>query len=630
MNPFTKRKKKKDQTTSSNHTEKQSFSAKDNAMVMRLRKKFVVTAMISLLIIVILIISVINIANFRQIDSSAADMLEILADNGGEFPDNSPDPAKTPSGQAEPNAQNSPNEQNNPVDPNNPNGQNDPALQGTSPSSTSPDTEPYSSSPPDQNKGQDPHRFPEMDVNETRRIEAPYQTRYFSVLVDASGEILNTNIEHIAAITEDTANEYALAVFYNGKEKGYASAYRYRADWQEDGSLLVIFVDCSSSLTEARQLLAASFIVGIIALLLMFVLVWLFSGHAVSPVVESLEKQKRFISDAGHELKTPITVIQANTDVLEMTQGENDWTQSIKRQTMRMTDLINNMLTLSRLEEDSIPMEFSRVNFSDIVKEAADSFEVVAVTNHLEYNMAIADNLYVSGDPKSLQQLCTVLLDNAMKYASDHGSVYISLQKESRKSSVKKNTSLFYKKDKNSGKGDSIILEVSNTCDAIPEGNLDRLFDRFYRADTSRTHSSRFTRRASKAGVHTENTSNLDNASNNDVSASKKGSASREISSSSTKPFILIKSESKSDSDNVNPTFHVDEEKTQSKSDHSHYSSRSDTGGFGIGLSVAKAVAIAHGGTISASSDADRLIRFKVSLPSYKESSPQTNEDHKK
>ena len=504
----------------------------DSAIVRRLRRKFVTTSMISLLIIVVLMIAVINIANFSQIETSARETLDILAENEGTYPVS---PSETTS--------DSPSEDRSDNPPQDPEGGREHSGQNNSPRS-----------------------FPEMNINETSRIEAPYETRYFSVTLDAQGGILSTNVEHIAAVTEDVAQEYALTVYYNGRTEGYASSYRYRAVNTEDGGILVIFVDCSSSITEARQLMISSLAVGAAALLLMFILVWLFSGRSVQPVVESLEKQKRFISDAGHELKTPITVISANVDVLEMTGVRNNWTQSIRNQTSRMTDLINNMLTLSRMEEDSIPIEFADVDLSALVRESAATFDAVAQANHLEYSIAVRDDIHVSGDARSLRQLCTILLDNAMKYSSSSGSVYLSLRREQRVSERRGEGGRFSRQTRAS----NVILEVSNTCDAIPEGNLDRLFDRFYRADASRTRESRAT-------WHVSPGSSQDHKAGTSSKAGEKKDAGSSLPASPN-------------------------------SSHS-------TGGFGIGLSVARAVVSAHGGTIRASIDGDRLIRFEVILP---------------
>ena len=215
------------------------------------------------------------------------------------------------------------------------------------------------------------------------------------------------------------------------------------------------------------KLLGQSVLVGVFALLAMFILVFLFSGQAVAPVVESLEKQKRFITDAGHELKTPLAVISANVDVLELESGKSEWSSSIKNQVKRMNSLVKNLLTLSRMDEERMHVVFSDFDMSKAVKETSESFEAIAESRNKKYLMDIEDGINITGDKNAIVQLTSLLLDNSMKYSSENGSIHVLLSK-----------------DKN------IVLEVSNTCDYIPDGNLDRLFDRFYRADSSRSRES--------------------------------------------------------------------------------------------------------------------------------------------
>jgi signal transduction histidine kinase len=202
----------------------------------------------------------------------------------------------------------------------------------------------------------------------------------------------------------------------------------------------------------------------------MFILVYLFSGKAVAPVVESLEKQKHFITDAGHELKTPLAVISANVDVLELESGKSEWTTSIRGQIKRMNGLVKNMLTLSRMEEDNIHVVFSDVDMSMTIVESSANFAAIAESRGLKYNIDIAEDVHITGDKNAINQLASLLIDNAMKYASEKGSVNVYLTSDERKKKA--------------------VLEVTNTCDCIPEGNLDRLFDRFYRADSSRSRDT--------------------------------------------------------------------------------------------------------------------------------------------
>ena len=192
------------------------------------------------------------------------------------------------------------------------------------------------------------------------------------------------------------------------------------------------------------------------------------SGHAVSPVVESLEKQKRFITDAGHELKTPLAVISANIDVLEIESGKSEWTISIKNQIKRLNDLIKNLLTLARMDEENLHPVFSDFNLSKAIFDCANSFSAVAESKNKKYDLDIQENITFLGDQNAINQLASLLIDNAMKYSSENGHVRVLLSKEKN----------------------SIRFEVSNNCDIMPSGNLNRLFDRFYRADSSRNRET--------------------------------------------------------------------------------------------------------------------------------------------
>ena len=401
-------------------------------MVNKLRKKFVITAMLSLLLILVIMIAVINIVNVVQVISDADDMLQVLYENGGYFPGMMAagrDPADAPDGER---IQFQEGEQQDKV--------------------------PI----PRQN---DPFAF--QHLKNMHSAEMPYQSRYFWVKYDSTGTVTETDIRHIATITEDSAVTYASSVYESGREKGFLHSYRYRAGQNDDSSYMIIFADLSGQLINIYRLLGQSLLIGAIALIAMFVLVFLFSGQAGAPVVESLEKQKRFITDAGHELKTPLAVISANIDVLELEAGKSEWTGSIRNQIKRMNSLVKNLLTLSRMDEERMHVVYSDFDMSAAVKETALSFEAVAESKSKKYRMDIEDGIHLTGDKNAIVQLSSLLLDNAIKYSSDNGYIHILLSK-----------------DKN------IVLEVSNTSDCIPQGNLDRLFDRFYRADSSRSRES--------------------------------------------------------------------------------------------------------------------------------------------
>ncbi len=401
-------------------------------MVNKLRRKFVLTAMLSLLLILIGIIGVINIVNYVQVQTGADETLDLLAENDGMFPMMKID-------------------------------RDDEA--------SFPDTPPDNKDLPfPDGRKMDAFFSDKMAYN--RSIEMPYQSRYFWVKISKSGDVKEIDTGHIAAVSSSEASSIAKEVFQNkDKVRGYYDRhYRYLIHKNESGSYLILFMDCSFGFYNANRLFLMTLLIGGVSLVGMFILVYLFSGKAVAPVVESLEKQKHFITDAGHELKTPLAVISANVDVLELESGKSEWTTSIRGQIKRMNGLVKNMLTLSRMEEDNIHVVFSDVDMSMTIVESSANFAAIAESRGLKYNIDIAEDVHITGDKNAINQLASLLIDNAMKYASEKGSVNVYLTSDERKKKA--------------------VLEVTNTCDSIPEGNLDRLFDRFYRADSSRSRDT--------------------------------------------------------------------------------------------------------------------------------------------
>ena len=230
--------------------------------------------MLSLLVILVAMIAVINIVSISQLIKDADNLLTTLTTNEGVFPGMR-------------------NGSNPPPDENRPQDYSEEHKIGRGP----------------QNEGFDPFLFDRL--NNMRSLEMPYQSRYFWVKFDSDSNVTSTDTQHVAAITQETAINYASELYSSSREKGLYHSYRYMKGTLSDGGSIIIFLDISSSMINAYKLLFQSLLIGAFTLVAMFILVFLFSGKAVAPVVESLDKQKRFITDAGHELKTPLAVISA-------------------------------------------------------------------------------------------------------------------------------------------------------------------------------------------------------------------------------------------------------------------------------------------------------------------------------
>ncbi len=315
---------------------------------------------------------------------------------------------------------------------------------------------------PDFDRGKPPQGGPDFGFHMTE--ETPFKTRYFLVEVNRDGSIRKIDTSHIAAVSSSDALEYANMVIREGKTRGYEGIYKYQISDQAYGSL-VVFLDCRDQLQSITLLLLVSGGVALGTHLLVFILVYVFSRKAIKPMIDSMEKQKQFITDAGHEIKTPLAIISANADVLELTGGESEWITSIRNQTVRLDKLVRNLLTLSKLDEGRIELVFTDFDLTDAVTEIAGSFRALAETHQKELLLELQPGLRFHGDRDGIHQLISTLLDNAMKYSNFGGRIRVTL------SSFKK----------------GIKLEVYNTVDTINCEDLNRYFDRFYRADASRS-----------------------------------------------------------------------------------------------------------------------------------------------
>ncbi len=392
-------------------------------MIKKLQKKMIAVSMLAITIVLAVIIGAINIANYSSVQNNANRLMAILADNGG----------KMPASQFE-------------------HGKQNPALHAEN--------------------GADKKPVHESGDKGKSKIgafsaETPYETRYFTVALDENGNAVSADTGFIAAINESEAEALAQKLFAAGKKQGFTGNYKYKFVQNNSGTLC-IFLDCTRDLNSFYSFLISGVAIGAAGLLLVFVLVVLFSKAVVRPVAESYEKQRRFITDAGHELKTPLTVIEANTEVIEMENGELEWTQSTKNQVARLSNLTSQLIMLAKMDE-ALPKE-SKANFSlsDAVLQTAQPFEAVAVSSGKCLECNVESGIDIIGDKKAVCTLISVLLDNAMKYSSPGSRVIVSLKKTDKKKVLSvynktdfeiKKEDLFYRPDasRNSQTGGSGI-----------------------------------------------------------------------------------------------------------------------------------------------------------------------------
>ena len=297
------------------------------------------------------------------------------------------------------------------------------------------------------------------------------QTRFFTVWADADGRILRTNLNYIAEVSDENARKYAARVLKKGYARGNIESglatYEYQTSRYGDGSTMTVFLDASNYHESVRSVLILSIIGSGGLVFLIIALLVAISRRAVEPMIRNYEAQKQFITNAGHELKTPIAIISANAELLEMMQGENEWTKSIRKQSARLSDLVADLITLTRMGEQE-RIKLHEINLSAVVTEAAESFRPVVEQQHKALVLKVDPAIHVQAEEKLAKELVNILVDNASKYCDDEGRIVVSLRKRSRVGGA--------------------YLIVSNTYAEGAEVDYNRFFDRFYREDSS--HSS--------------------------------------------------------------------------------------------------------------------------------------------
>ncbi len=410
-------------------------------MIRSLRKKFVLAAVSAVFLVLFVLLGTINVIAWHRLVAEADDTLRILSENSGTFPRQMFF------------------------------AQEDLPEDGEQPPELPPDLPEPTDGPRGGGRRGGTGGFGILNGEGGRGGfgELAYQSRYFIARFDGAGDCVRLDLDNVAAITEDGARTLARSVYDGGREKGFAEGYRY-ARSLSDGETMLLFLNCQRELATFRGSLYASVGISLLGLLALFLLLLPLSGRVVRPIAESHEKQKRFITDAGHELKTPITIIRADADVLEseLDDGENEWIADIRRQTQRLAELTADLVYLSRMEEENAALQISEFSLSELTEETAQSFQALALSGGKSFEAAVAPGLRMTGDRKAIGKLLSVLLENAMKYSKEGGAVSLTLERA----------------------GKNARLTVKNSASPMEKGNADRLFERFARGDSSRSTES--------------------------------------------------------------------------------------------------------------------------------------------
>ncbi len=316
------------------------------------------------------------------------------------------------------------------------------------------------------------------------------ESGFFLVYYDGEGEIVQIDESRIFTLEEGEAEEIAREVLSSGRTRGVSGDFRFllaekaegdresgtgpggggpadlRDRVPEDFSGTAAFLSIERDRAQTWSFLGISVFIALVCLVLMILPVRLLSALAIRPVAENMQRQKEFVTNAGHEIKTPLAIIQANTDALELRTGETKWTRNIREQTRRLSGLMQNLLTLSRMDETGLTMEKEVLDLPDLVREAWKPFSQSAENRGIVCVLDLPEKAAVRAGRQSLAQLLSILFDNAVRYTDEGGEILVRVSRD----------------------GGGVLLCQSNTCrpEDLPE-EPERLFERFYRPDASRS-----------------------------------------------------------------------------------------------------------------------------------------------
>lgn len=313
--------------------------------------------------------------------------------------------------------------------------------------------------PPSGEEGEQGQESSEGEMPPAMPDDRLMRENYFCVLFDADGNVENSNYIHVFAITNEECESFARDIYNGKKNSGKKGDYRYKKVKEGDKTKVAV-LDIGQHLDQANLSMRGSIIVGLTGYLVILTLILIMSKLIIKPSEETYKKQKVFITNASHELKTPLTIISTDVEIIEMDHGQSEWTKSIKDQVMNLTQMTNQLVTSARLEEDnasSYPME--EFSVSEVAEESVEAFAASFKNKNLEIKNSIAKDVMMNGNRYLINELFFIFFDNALKYCEPHGEVEIRVTKNKNK----------------------VEIIFSNTLEKGNNINVEQLFDRFYR-----------------------------------------------------------------------------------------------------------------------------------------------------
>ena len=296
------------------------------------------------------------------------------------------------------------------------------------------------------------------------------EARTFTVCISSDGSVSVSTMGKEQELSDKAASALAMQAAGSGGRSGFLDDYLFLCADQQDGETRIVFLNCETRLSAVRRLFLFSCCACAIGIALAALFVAKASSKAIRPIEENMRRQKRFITDAGHELKTPLSVIAANMDVLDMDIPNNPWVQSTQKQTELMGKLVEELVYLSRMEEAETPLEFRTLLLQPLMEEVSEPFSMMATTKGQSFTVFVPDGLQLDADEPSLTRLISVLCDNAVKYAPEGDTIVLKAEAEGR----------------------FVRIGTENaTTEPLNDEDCRHLFDRFFRADPSRSKEKR-------------------------------------------------------------------------------------------------------------------------------------------
>lgn len=313
-------------------------------------------------------------------------------------------------------------------------------------------------------------RFGELEIKKSNNQKPPEEIEkvniegVYTIVVQNSKVVQNSDTS-----VDQKVGEYALKVSTKNRETGIIGSYIYKVRKVKENEIHVTLMEDENAISHIKTIIGFSLLLSTVSIIVTYSIAKKVSKMIVKPVEETFEKQKQFISDASHELKTPLAVIEANADVLENEVGKNKWLSYIQTETESMNKLINELLLLAKIENVDDIKEYKTFDISKEVSIIVSMFESMAYEKRVKLSSNIQENVMLNGNKEDIEHIISTLLDNAIKHTGPEKEVVVELVKEKNE----------------------IIMQIKNMGNPIPEEEREKIFERFYRIDKARSRKEK-------------------------------------------------------------------------------------------------------------------------------------------